>query len=69
MWWKFIRKYLTEEVIVWMLRSLLELGFMKKTLETIITEEDEVFVVAFKQIFSCENDIINNIVKHETKKL
>lgn len=59
---------LTEEVIVWMLRSLLELGFMKKTLETIITEEDAVFIVAFKQIFSCENDIINNIVNTSESK-
>lgn len=37
---------------------------MKKNLETIITDEDAAFIIAFIQILSCENVIFNNIIKH-----
>ena len=55
---------LTEDVINWILESLIELDFMKSKLETIITDEDAAFLVAFDRFIVKNQDNLKNNVKH-----
>mgnify|MGYP001050602289 FL=1 len=54
----------TEEVIIWLLETLLKLDFMKHKLETMITDEDAAFIVAFKKVFDEEDNKMDYPVKH-----
>lgn len=51
----------TEEVIVWFIELLLKFDFVKQNLETIITDEDAAFLIAFKNVFRNPFDTIVNV--------
>lgn len=66
----------TEEVIVWFIELLLKFDFVKQNLETIITDEDAAFLIAFNTVFRNPFDTIANlpitykdVLKMEDKKV
>lgn len=65
-----------EEVIVWFIELLLKFDFVKQNLETIITDEDAAFLIAFNTVFRNPFDTIANlpitykdVLKMEDKKV